>query len=95
MGKQITRHTLACGDGKRKYKNNETNKNKCLGRNGHKAKKVSTWESGFMANSGTDKNSSAEINPLALRSSWQNLWYNDTISCWETEFETQFQILIM
>lgn len=47
-----------------------------------------TWDRGFMANSGTDKNSSSEINPFAFRSNWQNLWYNDTISCWETEFVT-------
>lgn len=57
-----------------------------------------TWERGFIANSGTDKNSSAEMNPFAFRSSWQNLSYKDTISCWETAYMpkkkqiTQYQI---
>lgn len=46
--------------------------------------KKSTWESGFNANSGTDKNSSDEMNPFAFLSNWQNLLYRDTISCWVT-----------
>lgn len=44
-----------------------------------------TWDRGFIANSGTDRNSSDEMNPFAFLSSWQNLLYRDTISCCETE----------
>lgn len=51
----------------------------------------STWESGFIANSGTDKNSSVDMNPLEFLSSWQNLLYRDTISCWVTMPPPYFQ----
>jgi hypothetical protein len=43
-----------------------------------------TWDSGFTENSGTDKNSSAEIKPFPFRSNWQNRSYKEMISLWET-----------
>lgn len=51
--------------------------------------KSRTWERGLTANSGMDKNSSAEMKPPPLRSSWQNLLYSDTISCWESMHKNQ------
>lgn len=53
--------------------------------------KKKTWERGFIANSGTDKNSSAKMYPFEFRSSWQNLWYSDTISCCVTELYNQIE----
>lgn len=48
-----------------------------------------TWERGLTANSGTERNSSPETNPQPFLSSWQNLWYNERISCCETKTPNQ------
>jgi len=47
-----------------------------------------TLESGLRENSGMERNSSSEMKPLALRSSWQKRSYSDTISCCETAPES-------
>jgi hypothetical protein len=39
------------------------------------------WERGLTANSGMERNSSEGMKPQLLRSSWQNRWYRETISC--------------